>query len=94
MEITITTQPAAIQVVPFNGQLAVIVDPRQILANPNGPDMVAEVIRALGAGRGNEVLIYGGCIRDALEHSLAQIREGETFMFCQPECRNENEVVH
>lgn len=81
----IATQMASvsIRVVPIDGHLNVMVDPTEILANPDAADMVAEVIRGIAAGWGDEVLIYGGCITDAIAHS-PPLAQGEFFMFHIP----------
>lgn len=76
--------PAHIQVVPVDGQLAVLVNPREALANLDAPEWIAEVLRGLGAGRGMEVHIYAGCVQDALEHALTQADPDENCMFTLP----------
>ena len=85
MDTLIPFHAASIHIVPIDGQLAILVDPIEILANPDAPSMVAEVIRGLGAGRGEEVLIYGGCIQDVLEHAV--VPAGEMFAFHLPKSR-------
>lgn len=75
----IAIKPARIELLPVNGFLAVIVDPVEVLANEDAPDMIAQVIRAIGTERGQEVLIGAACIRDALIH--ARLPKGHKFMF-------------
>ncbi|WP_303749356.1 hypothetical protein [Stenotrophomonas pigmentata] len=76
-------QPVSIKVVPVHGYLNVMVDPTEVLSNPDAADMVAEVIRGIAAGRGDEALIYGACISDALSHA-PPLAKGELFMFHIP----------
>lgn len=76
-------EPVAIRVVPIDGHLNVMVDPTEILSNPDAADMVAEVIRGIAAGRGDEALIYGACITDAISHA-PPLAKGELFMFHIP----------
>lgn len=83
MDRFICIQPISIELVPVDGYLTVVVDPQAVLANPDAADMVAEVLRGIGAARGMEVLIYGGCITDALNH-LPEIQANEKFLFSLP----------
>lgn len=76
-------KPVSIKVVPVQGHLNVMVDPAEVLSNPDAADMVAEVIRGIAAGRGDEALIYGACISDALSHA-PPLAKGELFMFHIP----------
>ena len=84
MERSIPFIPALIKLVPVDGQLAVMVNPREALANTDAPDWIAEVLRGLGAGRGMEVHIYGGCVLDALKHALTQADDQESCLFSLP----------
>ena len=76
-------KPISIELVPVDGYLTVMVDPKAVLDNPDAADMVAEVLRGIGAARGMEVLIYGGCITDALRH-LPPLQSLEKFLFSIP----------
>lgn len=75
----ISISPARIEVEHMNGYIGVFVDPTQILGTDGAADMVAELIRNLGAEHGTEQWIWGGCVRDALAH--AQLPTGHKFMF-------------
>ena len=76
-------KPVSIKVVPVQGYLNVMVDPAEVLSNPAAAEMVAEVIRGIASGRGDEALIYGACISDALSHA-PPLAKGELFMFHIP----------
>lgn len=83
MSMIICSQPISIQLIPVEGTISVRVDRQAVLDHPYAASMIAEVLRGIGAAQGKEILIYGGCIRDALANS-APLEDDESFVFTIP----------
>lgn len=79
----ICIQPISIQLIPIKGTISIRVDRQAVLDHPYAASMIAEVLRGIGAAQGKEILIYGGCIRDAMANS-APLEDDESFVFSIP----------
>lgn len=74
MNEVIAIKPLTLSVLPVRGKLYVIVNPFEVLANPDGPMMLADVLASLEFKRGGTLIANSDAVADYLSRLIADER--------------------